>query len=252
MALRGAWLRVKVLENRIVIRQLLRDQRLPPAIKVTHQLLCLHPKDTIVANAKLFNMRYDVLRRRVRRLQQLDWAYEFPHPETRRPVIVPFMPLTVEQMVADELQRGRNDTPYWGEWILGRWLDLIVDDDDYVDNARPESLVSGFGSYRMEVDYLFRGARVGIEFQGKHHFEAGPSKEEQEKLKRQQERDALKSLLCVRQDIAFVEIIGRDLSYETLVSKLGRLLPLIPPRKDRPLFRALSAMTHSYVNNLNR
>lgn len=112
-----------------------------------------------MANAKLFNMRYDVLRRRVRQLQQLDWAYEFPHPETRRPVIVPFMPLAVEQMVADELQRVRSDTPHWGEWILDRWLGVIVDDDNYVENTRPESLVSGFG--RDGCCRSFHRAKIG-------------------------------------------------------------------------------------------
>lgn len=243
---------MRYLENKTVLRNLYLDDRLWPMTRVAYGLLRIHPKNTIAQTARMLGIKYDTFRGRVRQLQEYDWAYEFRHPETRKSIIVPSMPLTVEQLVADELLRARNYSGSWGEWLLHRWLDYIVDDDDCTENSRPESLVTGFGSYRLELDREFHQARVGIEFQGKYHLEAGPSKEDQARLKQQQQRDALKSLICARQDITFVEIFGNELSYETLVRKLGHLLPIIPPRKDRPIFRALTDMSHSYANQFNR
>lgn len=243
---------MRVLSHRLVTQHLLLDGRLRPSSKVTYGLLRIHRKNTISSNAKTFGMHYDTLRRNVRQLQEFDWAYESPDPVTGQPIVVPSMPLTVERMLANELRSSRSDMPFWGEALARHWLDVLVDDDDRLDNARPEWLVSGYGSYRMEIDFFYRRARVAIEFQGKHHFDAGDSDEEQVELKQQQERDALKSLICARHNVSFVEITGKDLYYDALVGKLGHLLPIIPPRKERPLFRALSEMSHSYVNNLNR
>lgn len=243
---------MRVLSHRLVTRHLLLDERLRASSKVTYGLLRIHRKNTIAFNATAFNMRYDTLRRNIRQLQELDWAYEFLDPITQRPIVVPWMPLAVEHTLANELRSSRSDTPFWGETLARHWLDTIVDDDDRVDNARPEWLVSGFGGYRKEIDFFFRRAAVAIEFQGRYHFEAGPSEEEQIELQRQQQRDALKSLICVRHNIAFVEITGKDLYYDALLGKLGHLLPIIPPRLERPLFRTLAEMSHSYVNNLNR
>jgi len=50
-------------------------------------------------------------------LWQLGWACEVPWAGKTRPVIAPSMPLDVEQAVADELQRVRNDVPNMGRVV---------------------------------------------------------------------------------------------------------------------------------------
>lgn len=243
---------MKMLLEPIVLKQLVVTPGLHAGAKETYLKLCLHSKTTIADNARTLNMSYDKLRRHIRELQGADWAYEFMEPSTRRIIIVPSMPLNVEESLAGHWQEQRNVTPYLGQWITDRWFALLIDDLTWIPNARPEALVSGAGSKRMEIDFKFRRHRVAVEFNGKFHFEAGPTEEEQKRLRQQQERDALKALLCARKDIVFVELTGKDLSYETIDSKLGHLLPIIPPRKDRPVFRLLNDLTHSYVNYLHQ
>lgn len=243
---------MKMLLEPVVLAQMARTTHLGAAAKETFLKLCLNPKATIAANTKTFGMKYDTLRRHIRELEKADWAYEILEPRTNRLLVVPSMPLHVEQLLAKHWQTLRNYVAWFGEWLTGRWFSAIVDDLAWLPNARPESLVSGDGGHRMEIDFLFEKQGVAAEFQGNVHFEAGPSPEDQEKLRKQQERDATKALLCARKDLIFVEITGNDLRYETLVNKFAHLLPLIPPRKDRPVYRLLADLSHSYVNYLRR
>lgn len=243
---------MRMLLEPIVLQQLAMAPDLHSSVKETYLKLILHPKTTITDNASVLGMGYDKLRRHIRVLQEADWAYEILEPKTKRLIVVPSMPQEVEKLLAKHWQVARSLTPYFGQWLAGCWFSLVIDDLNWIPDARPESLVSGDGSHRMEIDFMFQTARVAVEFQGKFHFEAGPSAEEQEQLRRQQERDALKALLCARKDFVFIEIAGKDLSYETIVNKLGHVLPIIPPRKERPVFRLLTDLTHTYVNYLRR
>lgn len=243
---------MKFAKNEVAIRELLFDTQLGSTSKVIYNLLLIHRKNTIVANAKVFKMHYESLRRHVRQLKKLDWVYEFKHPETKQKVIVPWMPLDVEHKVANMLERMRQRTPFWGEWLLKAMLDLLVDDDDYVDNSRPEWAVSGDGSSRLEFDRLYETAGVAIEFQGRQHYQMSAFTPDKRALQQRTERDGLKALACIRRNIAFVEFAANELSYDTVTAKLGHLLPLIPPRFDRPIFRTLTNMCHSYVNYIHR
>lgn len=243
---------MKVLLDPFVLRQVMAIPHLQPGAKTTYVKLCLHPKRTIAENSEAFEMHYETLRRHVRELREFDVVYDYPDPRTGRSVIVPWMPFSAEQSLAQRWLQNRTDFEYQGQWIVGRWLDVLVDELDWVEEARPEFLVSGFGSNRLEVDFFFRRARVAIEFQGRYHFQAGPSHEEQHRLQQQQIRDGLKALRLSREDFMFVELTGADLHYETITNKLGHVLPLIPPRKDRPLFRRLTSMSLSYTNHVHK
>lgn len=243
---------MKVLLEPFVLREVMAIPRLYPGAKETYVKLCLHPKRTIAENSEVLGMHYETLRRHVRELKAFDLAYTYPDTRTGRAIVVPWMPLATEESLTQQWVQNRADFAYQGQWIAGRWLELLVDELDWVEEARPEFLVSGFGSNRLEIDFFFRRARVAIEFQGRYHFHAGPSKEEQDRLRQQQTRDGLKALRLSREDYMFVELTGADLHYETITNKLGQVLPLIPPRKDRPLFRRLTTMSLGYANHIHK
>lgn len=119
-------------------------------------------------------------------------------------------------------------------------LDITVDDDNFLDNARLQWTVSGAGDNPLEFDRFYPDAKVAIEFQGRQHYEEVTFRHGKSDLEQQQNRDGLKALACLRQKVTLVEIPDIDLSHETLVAKLGGVLPLLPPRTDRPLFRTLA------------
>lgn len=195
-------------------------------------------------------MPYETLRWSVQRLIELDWAYRFPHPKTGRTIIVPWMPLDIEAAVARQVEYRSGLVPNKGEWLMKALLDVIVDDKRYEDNARPAWAVSGSGSDRLEFDRWYTEAKVAIEFQGRQHYEEVTfSDGRKSNFEAQRVRDGLKALLCSRQEVVFVEIPWTELSYETIVAKLEGRLPLVPPLFDRPLFRCLQNLCHSYVNS---
>lgn len=243
---------MQIARNKVTIRRLLLYPKLGCTSKRIYNLLLLHPKRTIEENAKVFKMRYEALRRHIGMLKKFDWVYKFHDSKTRQSLIVPSMPLHVEREVANMLEYMRQRATFRGEWLLKQLLDLVVDDDDYVDNCRPEWAVSGDGSFPFEYDRLFETAGVAIEFQGRQHYDITPFTPDKQALQERMARDRLKQLACIRRNIAFVEFTTSDLSYDAIVEKLGHLLPLIPPRIDRPIFRTLTNMCDSYVNRTQR
>lgn len=233
----------------IVIDALLCDSRLTPTdIKVYMHMYGYH-EASLRARARASRIPRETLRRSVHHLVQLGWACEVPWAGKTRPVIAPSMPLDVEQAVADELQRVRNDVPNMGEWLMKCMLDMMVTDNDYHDNARPSWLTSGTGGGRMEIDRWYRSANVALEFQGPQHYRvAGPYSPSEHALGKQMAHDNLKAGLCVREGIQFVEITAGDLQYRIMSNKIGELLPLRSVQEDRPVFRTLARMCQAYIN----
>lgn len=235
--------------NNIVVEALLSDDRLTPTDVAVRMHIQSCPIRSIREMAGLSRVPRETLRRSIRRLVQLDWAYEVPRAGKVRPMIDRSMPLSVEQAVADELARVRRNVPNLGEWLMKCMFDMIVDDDDYHDNARPPWLVSGVGGGRMEIDRWYRSAEVALEFQGPQHYRVGgPYAPSEHALAEQMMRDSLKAGLCAREGIRFIEITAVDLQHHAISSKVAGLLPLRRVREDRPIYRALSKECQIYLN----
>lgn len=225
------------------------DRRLSRTAKLIYLSLRHLPKNSIAQNAVALDMPYETVRAAVQLLIETGWAYRCKQPSTGKWIVVPWMPKDVEADIAREAERRSGLVTNRGEWTLKAYLDLYVDDRDYEDNARPPWAVSGAGSGRFEIDRWYVRARVAIEFQGRQHFEIVTFADGRTSdLEGQRVRDGLKALLCLRQGIAFIEIPGTALSYDTIVAKLEGHLPLIPPLPDRPLFQCLENLSHYYVN----
>lgn len=239
--------------DRALVRILLSDRRLTPTDVKVYLHMANHPIAPAAVHAGALNMHVETCRRSIKKLVRFDWCYFAESPRKRPVVPIPWMPLDVEHLLIQEVQRIREEVAFWGEWLMKAHLDIIVDDLDFRDNARPSWLVAGDGSGRYEIDRWYRRAKVAIEFHGMHHYpNGGTGWSEGAEHNVQVMRDNLKAGICMRHGIAYVEIAASNLSYGTIVEKLNGLLPLIPVRTDRPLFKHLEALCDSYVNSVAR
>ncbi len=237
-----------------VLPALLADRRLRPIDRTVYLRFHLHPLATIHAHTTGAGINDRTFRRAASRLLEHGWLYigERVGPGGSM-ILVPWMPLTVENEVANELQRIRNDVFYVGEWLMKCWLDLMVKELNVWENARLPWAVAGDGSGRLEFDRWYPTWRVAVEFQGSQHFTTGTAfSTTEEELRQQKLRDNLKAGVCARNGVKLVEVRATELNYHALRAKLADDLPLIPVRESGPLFVTMSQMSQAYVNHATR
>lgn len=207
------------------------------------------PSVNSLANASPIS--YETFRRSIHRLADCGWVAI--READRHLTVHPSMPVELEQHIADQLIRLRDEVPFVGEWLLKCKLDAVVRDQDYGDNLRPRWLVSPEGGGRLELDRLYRKAKVAFEFQGRQHYQ--PSSEfhkGDDDFQRQIERDQLKDALCNTEGIRLITVQAKDLPFPQLLEKVAGVLPLRPINEDRPIYRALEKLTRSYLNYTSR
>lgn len=189
--------------------------------------------------------------RLVQELLAADWVEVVPAGRWR--LIGPWMPMHVEEQVVRLLERARDRCPRVGEWLMMCLLNLLIRDLDYDDNARLSWLVSGEGSGRYEIDRLYNRLRVAFEFQGPQHFRRETSFHGTEQdFEEQVERDKIKAAICATEGIQLFYVTPADLSLQAMYERLSGVVPIVPPRMNRPLFRAVERMCRSYANFVAR
>lgn len=112
-----------------------------------------------------------------------------------------------------------------GEAIMQEYLSLLIDSDQFTDNARPGFLVNPLTGQRMELDRFYPQAQVAFEFHGAQHDRA-TKKFSQEQVDAQRLRDLLKAGICLYAEIHLVIIRAADLSLQGMIKRIGRSMPL--------------------------
>lgn len=234
--------------NRVLPREILQDPRLARTTKYVYLGMRAHPKTTLKGLAEALDMPYTTVHRCVKELQARDWVYSFRRRGERSEIWVPWMPLELEHRLALEMEKLVDMAPYRGEKLLKTLLDIIVDDEEFLDNARPEWTALGPGDTAVEFDRYYPRRMVAIEFQGRQHYQTVVLANAKTDLQRRLQLDGRKALACLRQGVQLIEIADIELSYDKVATKLSGVLPLIPPLMGRPIFRAIANMCQSHVN----
>jgi hypothetical protein len=146
-------------------------------------------------------------------------------------------------MLAGAKWRVKKAT-YKGEAIMREILTLLVDSEQFEDNATPGFLVNPLTKELLQLDRYYplgvapgiapgaapgvapgAAAGVGFEFNGPQHD--GPTELfSAESAAEQQVRDVIKLGVCQRKGVTVVVVHSEDLSLEIMRQKVGQLLPL--------------------------
>jgi hypothetical protein len=113
--------------------------------------------------------------------------------------------------------------PY-GESLMREFLTLLIDSDEYDDDAAPGFLVNPRTQGRLEFD-RFYPPQVAFELNGPQHYRA-TKRFTAEQVGEQQERDYIKIGICATRGITLVILRPEDLTLEMMRQKVGSLLPL--------------------------
>jgi hypothetical protein len=121
------------------------------------------------------------------------------------------------------LRLGR--AAFKGEAIMREWLSLIVNRDDYEDNARPGFLVNPLTNEKMEYDRFYPPS-VALEFNGPQH--SGPTERfpDNELARLQLARDLMKEGISRHRGVTLITVDAKDLSLEGMIRRVAAHLPV--------------------------
>ncbi len=146
----------------------------------------------------------------VNRLARIHFELQFPGLERGR--------------IALARAQGRLEkAPYYGEGLMREYLSLLIDSEDYEDDANPGFLVNPRTDERLQLD-RFYPPRVAFEFNGPQHYRA-TGKFPARVAAGQRERDYVKLGICVTRGITLAVIHPEDLTLAGMRQKVGNLLP---------------------------
>lgn len=144
------------------------------------------------------------------------------------------------ETAARRLKRAKNK----GEAIMQEYLSLLIDSDQFTDNARPGFLVSPLTGERLELDRFYPPS-VAFEFNGAQHYHETPQVSQAE-VEAQRMRDLIKAGICLYRSIHLVIIHAEDLSLQAMTRKIGKAMPLRSLEGHEPLIDFLENASVAY------
>lgn len=122
------------------------------------------------------------------------------------------------------VQRRLRRDGYKGEALMQEYLSLLIESDQFTDNARPGFLVNPLTKARLELDRFYPPG-LAFEYNGNQHYRA-TGRFSQADVEAQRLRDLIKAGLCLYQGIQLVIIDAEDLSLEGVRNKIPACIPL--------------------------
>ncbi|HHY16602.1 MAG TPA: helix-turn-helix domain-containing protein [Firmicutes bacterium] len=160
--------------------------------------------------------------------------------------IVAWVPEEVEYARAESLRKRRAAAGYLGEFLMKEWLNLLIADCEYVDNARPNFLRNPRSKKNLEYDRYYL-AGVAFEFNGDQHYMQTDRHPDSRELLERQERDLVKIGLSQKKGIELVEVVYDDLTLEGMKKKIPGILRLACINENGPYLRTLTEISNEYT-----
>lgn len=235
-----------------VPRSLLTDKSVGAQAKVLYGLLQTVPSDhgrqgefTYTALSALTQLGRNTLKRAIAELVDAGWV-ELSQANRLRPIqfrfVNPVPACQVAAVTVAERRLKRND--YRGEAIMQEYLSLLIDSDQFTDNARPGFLVNPLTGGRLEFDRFYL-PNWAFEFHGEQHD--GPTERfTQEDVDAQQLRDVIKAGICFYRGIQLVGFRAEDLTLERISKQIPAGLPRRSLEGQEALIELLEEVSFTY------
>lgn len=237
---------------------LLTDRALRPRARMLYGILqrtpgFRHPKGkaTYTTLADLAHTDNRTIRKSIRELAQAGWieAYQahrrdFVHFTLLNPILIH------ARAELARVKRRIDKAPYLGEAIMRELLTLLVDSDEFEDDAAPGFLVNPLSDERLQLDRYYPPS-VAFEFNGPQHYEETERFPEKD-VAAQKVRDLIKTGICAVKGITLVVVHPEDLSLVAMREKVGDLLPLRDLERHGMIIHYLESLGRAYRNAARR
>lgn len=141
------------------------------------------------------------------------------------------------QAEAGAAARRLKRAKFGGEAMMQEYLSLLIDSDQFTENARPGFLVNPLTGERLELD-RFYPPNLAFEYNGAQHYRS-TDRFSQTQANSQHVRDVIKAGICAYMGIDLVIIHPEHLSLQGMTSQIGRHMPLRNLAGHEPLIDLL-------------
>jgi hypothetical protein len=214
-----------------VPRALVVDRRVGAQAKILYGLLRTLPDShgrqgefTYASLCEYTHVGRNTLKHAIAELVGAGWAQV---SQTNRLSPIRFrLPPFQEQSMAEAIvaERRLKRATYRGEAIMQEYLSLLIDSDQFTENARPGFLVNPQTGERLEFD-RFYPPNLAFEFHGAQH-DGSTERFSQEEVGAQRLRDLIKAGICYYRSIHLVVIRASDLSVDGILERIAGRMPL--------------------------
>lgn len=229
---------------RLVLNALVREEGLSPVDWAVYNLAWEMCPGSVLELAGIARMSRNTVIASCDRLSKCGWLTIRREGRSNRPVAL--IHRECQQVMALELRRRADLAANRGEFLMKRYLDLRVNSDEYVDNARPGYLANPISKQRLEYDRLYL-LGVAFEFNGPQHHGQTEHFPSEHALRQTQARDLIKQSLSRNNQVLLVTVDTEQLRPSTLESLIPDCLPRRPLDTEGPYFRALAELCEECV-----
>lgn len=142
------------------------------------------------------------------------------------------------------ISRRLDKAPFRGEALMREFLSLLIDSDEFEDNASPGFLVNPLTDERLQLDRYYPPS-VAFEYNGPQHY--GPTDQfSAQEAVNQRTRDLIKIGLCATRGITLRIVHAQDLTLSRMREIVGNLLPLRDLTNEGPRIAFLQSTARSY------
>jgi hypothetical protein len=172
------------------------------------------------------------------------WLRLVPDGKRLRPEAL--IPHCCQELMVQSLKEAYEMAANRGEFLMKRYLDLRVNSDDYVNNARPVVLTNPGTGEPMEYDRLYLTQGVAFEFNGPQHYETTKRYNNEWELKQTKLRDLVKTGISYKNNIALIVVTMDELHPDILETLIPASLPRRPLDTTGCYYRALAGLCAAY------
>lgn len=196
--------------------------------------------------ARRFAMDRHTLRRHIVELVESGWlrVERTGRSQTRFVMCNPV--LAEREAELERVQARLSRARFGGEALMREWLNLLVDSEEYHDNARPGFLRNPLTGENLEYDRWY-STGVAFEFNGPQHYRPTDLYSDLRQVEATQARDLMKKGISQEQGVVLITVEPQDLTLERMQAKIAGHLPLRKIRCDDPVLRFLAASSERYM-----
>ncbi len=208
------------------------DPSLSPQARVVYGLLQIVPgfrrpngESTYRKIGRLFGKDPRTVKKAMRELASAGWL-EWTQANQCAPVQFALRNPAAERLEREliRVKRRLERAEFLGEALMREYLSLLVDSDQFEDDAAPGFLVNPLTEERLQFDRYYP-PDVAFEFNGPQHYHATERFTAQDAAK-QRARDLIKLGICVEKGIKLIVVHAEDLTLEAMRRKVEGILPL--------------------------
>ncbi|HOA71425.1 MAG: hypothetical protein WBL52_04505 [Bacillota bacterium] len=185
-----------------------------------------------------------------RRLEQAGWLNLVKNGAKIIPV--PTAPKAVKTEQAKSIEHRFKFCAHKGEFLTKHYLDCLVPQRNYIDNARPDFLVYPLTGERLEIDRYFPEEKVGFEFNGPQHYGVTDMYPDEEQFRQRRVRDMFKIGACAEHGVVLTVLTAADLSVGRMRQKIPPRLPQDTVDMDDPVIQTLERLSRHYRRQIEK